>query len=97
MPLLPCTCIVHGLSGTGSSLKLQCHDPFPSTIDVVDLQIYELEDPVEDDKGVVYENEAILGYLRSHSGSAPCPVSGAAPVFPFEECQLAGYLRFAAS
>ena len=45
---------------------------------ILDMQIYELKDPVQDEKGVVYEREAIVGYLRERSGRAPCPVAGAA-------------------
>lgn len=45
------------------------------------MQIYELEDPVQDEKGVVYEKAAILDYIRQQRGKAICPVSGAQSLF----------------
>lgn len=42
------------------------------------MQIYDLDDPVEDEKGVVYEKQAILTHLRQLGGASVCPVAGTA-------------------
>ena len=42
------------------------------------MQIYDLDEPVEDEKGVVYEKKAILDYVRQRGGSSVCPMTGTA-------------------
>lgn len=42
------------------------------------VQTHELDDPVEDEKGVVYEKSAIFDYLRRNRGTTVCPIAGEA-------------------
>ncbi|KAK9831686.1 hypothetical protein WJX74_006133 [Apatococcus lobatus] len=39
-------------------------------------QTYDLDEPVEDEQGVVYERAAILDYLRRNCGTSVCPIAG---------------------
>lgn len=43
-----------------------------------DLQILEMSDPVEDERGYVYERESIVEYIIHNSGrgQVKCPVAG---------------------
>lgn len=41
------------------------------------VQLIDLQEPVEDDKGFVYEGEAIRHTLRRSDGWMECPVAGA--------------------
>ena len=40
------------------------------------LQLLEIDDPVEDQAGYVYERYNVEKYIKEHRGSVECPVSG---------------------
>ena len=39
--------------------------------------VYELIDPVEDQKGFIYDKAAVIKYIRDKRGNVACPISGA--------------------
>ena len=40
------------------------------------MQLMEIEDPVEDQAGYVYERYIVEKYIKENQGSVECPVSG---------------------
>lgn len=40
------------------------------------MQLMEIEEPVEDQKGYVYEKHDVVYYINSNGGSVKCPSSG---------------------
>ena len=55
-------------------------------------QVLELEEPVEDEQGYVYEKFAILSHINKHTrypgGAVRCPMAGAYAGLPTWECAL---------
>lgn len=52
-------------------------------------QVFDIEDPVEDEQHIVYERQSVEKYIRSkqhtHGTSVPCPLAGGCPVAWFTE------------
>ncbi len=52
-------------------------------------QVFDIEDPVEDEQRIVYERQSVEKYIRSkqhtHGTSVPCPLAGGCPVALFTE------------
>ena len=40
------------------------------------FQLMEIEDPVEDSKGYVYERHDVVFYIQSNQGRVKCPATG---------------------
>jgi len=58
------------------------------------LQIMELEDPVEDERGYVYEKAAVQDYIRQKPpGHCQCPVSGTVHLITIEGLRPARVLK----
>lgn len=50
---------------------------FPKYVDALQVQVEELEDPVEDKHGYIYERSAIVDMItRQRGGAVKCPIMG---------------------